>query len=152
MYNGPMVPMHVLLADVHVQVRWALRTFLQEGLGFVVVGEVHEAEELLSLAEALRPDLIFLEWELPGLAPCAILAALSALELHGKVIVIGQRPECQQAALAAGADAFLCKTASPDQVRLALVRVMADGGGAQLRAPSKMVGSEEVAQGKSCIR
>jgi DNA-binding NarL/FixJ family response regulator len=94
--------------------------FLKEDLGLTVVGEVTTARELLSKAGALRPEIIFLDWELPGLAPTRLLAALRAVRPDARIIVIGP-PECQQLALSAGADAFIFKTASPAQVRTALL-------------------------------
>jgi DNA-binding NarL/FixJ family response regulator len=108
--------MNVLLADDHAQVRWALRTFLQEQLGFTVVGEVADSETLLVEVPMLRPDLILLDWELPGRPAEEILDALHRQGGSCKIVVVSQRQECQEAALQAGADAFLCKTAQPGQV------------------------------------
>jgi DNA-binding NarL/FixJ family response regulator len=108
--------MDVLLADDRAQVRWALRTFLQEHLDLTVVGEVAESETLLAQALVLRPDLILLEWELPGQPAGEILATLHRQQGSCRIVVVSQHPECRAAALGAGADAFVCKTAEPEQV------------------------------------
>jgi DNA-binding NarL/FixJ family response regulator len=101
--------MRVLLADDHSRVRWVLRTIIREEPGWVVVGEVSRAEQCLSRALALRPDLILLEWGLPGQPVDQLLSAMHALPVPPRVIILSGRPELRTAALAAGADAFVAK-------------------------------------------
>jgi DNA-binding NarL/FixJ family response regulator len=45
-----------------------------------------------------------------------VLADLHALERRPQIIVLSVRPEVESAALAAGADAFVTKSAPPDQL------------------------------------
>ena len=59
--------MRVLVADDESRARLALRLFLEER-GLVVIGEAATAQEILPLLQGLRPDLLLLDWELPGLA------------------------------------------------------------------------------------
>ena len=101
--------MSVLLANGHTQVRWALRTVLKEEPDLTVIGEVSDSKDLLAQAQILRPELILLEWELLGPAAGRLLAALCDLDVPTKVIVLSRQPECEGAALAAGADAFVSK-------------------------------------------
>jgi two-component system nitrate/nitrite response regulator NarL len=114
----------VLLADEHAQVRWALRRILAEEPGLIVVGEASKAEALLSQAQVLQPDLILLEWELPGRPLEALLAARLSLDLRARIIVLGRRPETKEDALAAGADGFLSKADAPAQFLAALRQVL----------------------------
>jgi two-component system response regulator DesR len=116
--------MRVLLADHHSQVRWALRTAIKEEPGLVVVGEVLESETLLSQAQALRPDLILLEWELPGRPLEEVLSTLHALNNGCQVFILSRQPECETAALEAGADAFISKATAPEEL-LATLRALA---------------------------
>jgi DNA-binding NarL/FixJ family response regulator len=120
--------MRVLLADGHTQVRWALRTAIREEPGLTVIGEASNAQTLLSQAPGLQPDLILLEWELPG-APIggALLSALRDLDLQARVVVLGRQPEAELAALSAGADLFVNKAAGPAQL-LAALRTLAEVG------------------------
>jgi two-component system response regulator DesR len=71
--------MRVLLADDHMQVRWALRTAIQEEGGMQIVGEVSEVPGLLAQVVALRPDVILLEWELSGRPAGDLLGDLRAV-------------------------------------------------------------------------
>jgi DNA-binding NarL/FixJ family response regulator len=123
--------MRVLVADDQATVRSALRWLLKEQPGFHVVGEVIKGEKLLDQAAAVQPDLVLLDWELCGLSPALnraagqgrrrLLDSLHALKSRPKVIVLSSRPEMHQAALDAGADAFVSKGDPPARL-LAILR------------------------------
>lgn len=116
--------MRVLLADDHPKVRWALRTFIKEEPGWIIVGETSGADTLLSQALVLQPDLILLEWELPGWAGDKLLSALRALDLPSRLIVLSKSSETERLALAAGADAFVSKANGPEQLLAVLHRLV----------------------------
>ncbi|MFO7917589.1 MAG: response regulator transcription factor [Anaerolineae bacterium] len=112
--------MRVLLADDHPKVQQALRVFITEEPDLHIVGEVSKVETLLSQTRGLQPDLILLSWELEGCPGEKLLCDLCALGLPTRVIVLSWRPECEQDALAAGADGFVCKAAGPQPLLAAL--------------------------------
>jgi DNA-binding NarL/FixJ family response regulator len=116
--------MRVLLADDRSQVRWALHAVIREEPGWAVVGEVSEAENLLSKALALEPDLIVMEWELAGQAVDQLLPVLHTLNARPWVIVLSRWPEARKAALAAGADDFISKADPPDKLLTALHNIV----------------------------
>ena len=128
--------MRVLVADGQAAVRSALRRLLKEEPGLIVVGEVVRADELLDQAAATQPDLVLLDCELCGLSasfrPTAgqarwrLLDALHRLRSHPKVIVLSGRPEMRQAALDAGADAFVSKGNPPERLLTILRTFNAD--------------------------
>ncbi|MGD9047405.1 MAG: response regulator transcription factor [Anaerolineae bacterium] len=107
--------MRVMLADSHTRIRWALRTVIEEEPGLNLVGEVSEARELLLQAQSLQPDLILLEWELPGRAN-GFFTELRALDPAPFVIVLSSQPELREAVLASGAEAFVSKADAPEQL------------------------------------
>lgn len=112
--------MRVLLADNRPEVRWALRLLLREERGLILVGESTQVAELLVQAQASQPDLILLAWELPGQVGANVLAILHALASKPKVIALSGRLDAQQAALAAGVDAFVSKSDPPEQLLMTL--------------------------------
>ena len=116
--------MRVLLADAHPQVRWALRTVIREEPGLTMVDEVSDSENLLDQARELKPEVIVLEWELPGQPGEELLADLATLNHGTRVIVLSSRPEARQAALGAGAEAFLSKADAPQQLLATLHRLV----------------------------
>jgi DNA-binding NarL/FixJ family response regulator len=112
--------MRVLLADDQTKVRSALRLLLEQEPGLSVVGEAAEAEDLLAQVEVTQPDLVLLDWELPGLRTDDRLSALRALCPQLKVIALSGQPEARRAALSAGADAFVSKGEPPERLLAAL--------------------------------
>jgi DNA-binding NarL/FixJ family response regulator len=101
--------MHVLLADNQVSGRTALKRLLEQEPELYLIGEAAEAESLLAQAQAIRPDLVLLNWELPGLPAADLLAALQALCGPLRVVVFSDNMKARQEAMTAGADAFVCK-------------------------------------------
>jgi DNA-binding NarL/FixJ family response regulator len=107
--------MHVLLADDQAEVRSALRFLLEQEPAMSVVGEAAEAAALLDVAEAVQPDLVLLDWELPGLQAPELLHALRC-RCRTILIALSGRPEAWQEALDAGVDAFVSKGEPPEHL------------------------------------
>jgi DNA-binding NarL/FixJ family response regulator len=116
----PGVRRRVLVVDGDADVRSALRLLLDSEAGFEVVGESGRAESLLQSAAASRPDLVLLDWDLPGLTANGTLPLLRARFPNLLVIALSARPERCALALAAGADAFISKVEEPTYLRAAL--------------------------------
>jgi DNA-binding NarL/FixJ family response regulator len=108
--------MRILLADDAAKVRFALRVLLERRRDFRVVGEAVDTGELLALSKAIVPDLILLDWELPGYGPELTLLALKVHCPHTRVVALSSNPESEKEAKKAGADAFISKTAPPGYV------------------------------------
>lgn len=111
--------MNILVADDQPKVRSALKFLLEQDPGLKVVGEVAEAKALLPAVKASCPDVILLDWELPGLNSTGTLDVLRACS-RLTVVALSGRPEARQAALAAGADAFVSKGEPPENLLMAL--------------------------------
>jgi DNA-binding NarL/FixJ family response regulator len=108
--------LRVLLADDQLAVRSALRLVLEQEPDVDVVGEVAEAEHLLAEVGLANPDLLLLDWELPGLPTAGLLSALRALCPAIQVVALSGRPEAREPALQTGARAFVCKGDPPERL------------------------------------
>lgn len=116
--------MRVLLADDSPEVRSALRLLLEQLDGYEIVGEAADTPALLSDCEALRPDVVLLDWELPGAQVFAegeplrfgAVSALRALLPGVRVVALSVIPHVTGEALSAGADAFVCKSDPPSRL------------------------------------
>jgi DNA-binding NarL/FixJ family response regulator len=75
-----------------------------------------DAPSLLAQATELEPDVILLDWELPGNSITALVETIRKSRTPCKVIVLARRPEARQAALTVGADAFVSKTDPADSL------------------------------------
>jgi DNA-binding NarL/FixJ family response regulator len=115
--------MRILLAENRSRVRFALRSLLEEQPGIVVIGEVSDGQDLIAQAEADCPDLVLIDWDLPGIEEDDLLPALREICPDLTVIILSSRPEVKGAALAAGAQAFVSKADPPDQLLAAIQSV-----------------------------
>lgn len=122
--------MRVLIADDQPEVRSALTLLLGQEAGLIVVGEAGDAAQALELATGQVPDLMLLDWELPGLRAAQnpagsgqrLLPALRARCPNLKVVALSGRPEARRAALTAGVDAFVSKGDPPERLLAAVDR------------------------------
>ena len=112
--------MRVLIADDQPHVRSALLLLLRQEPDVTVVGEADDTEQALELVAGQQPDLVLLDWELPGRGGIATLARLQAARPGLLVIALSGRPEARRAALAAGVDVFVSKGEPPDQLLAAV--------------------------------
>ena len=85
-----------------------------------MVGEVHEAGQLLARVADHCPDVVLLGWELPGARDGDLLAALRSACPDLCVVALSGRADARQAALDAGADAFVSKVAPPERLLSAI--------------------------------
>ena len=74
----------------------------------------------MARTEDFEPDVILLDWDLPGWSGEAHLADLRRLDQHACIVVLCRRPEIEPVVLTAGAGAFVSKSASPEQLLAAL--------------------------------
>ncbi len=105
----------ILIADDEPTMRALLRATL-DGRG-VELFEAADGATALALAQHARPDLLFLDWMMPGLSGVEVCRRLRAQpETAGLTIVIltarAQEADRQEA-LAAGADDYVTKPFSP---------------------------------------
>ncbi len=108
--------MRILLADHELNVRFALRALLERQLGLQVVGAASRPEFLLDQVRVNCPDLILFDWSFQDSVEVDLLSALRVACPDVAVIALSGRPEARHPALAAGVDAFVSKTDSPDQL------------------------------------
>ncbi len=118
--------MRILLADDQPKVRFALRVLLKRHPEWIVVGESADVEELAAQLATTEPDAVILDWHLPGLHDLGSIQALRALLAKLCVIVLSGRPELRQAAIDAGADAFISKIDPPESLLVAITRCQAE--------------------------
>lgn len=113
--------MLVLIADDQADVRSALKILLEHENETFVFEEADSMNELLLKTEKTKPDLILMDWELPGQAAADAVPVLRRF-VHGvSVIALSGRPEAAKAALLAGANAFVSKGENADRL-LGIVR------------------------------
>ena len=116
--------MRVLLADGHAKVRSAMRLLLQQLPGIEVLGEAVDTRGVMDWATAACPDVMLLDWELPGVPISELLDTLHVLCPRLRVVALSGRPEARNEALAAGVEAFVSKGDPPHQLLQVLAQLM----------------------------
>jgi DNA-binding NarL/FixJ family response regulator len=101
----------LLLVDDRPAVRRGLRIWLALDPNMEVVGEADDGAEAISLARALRPDVILMDVEMPGMDGIVATAALRATAPHVAVVILSLYDDARTRARAreAGAAAFVAK-------------------------------------------
>jgi DNA-binding NarL/FixJ family response regulator len=112
--------MRILLAEDQPKVRYALRVLLERQPGLEIVGEVVDAENLVSQVLRSLPDVVLLSWELPGKIEATLLSELHQARPALAVIALSGQPEARRSALSAGADDFVSKGDPPDHLLAAI--------------------------------
>lgn len=106
----------VFLADSQSDERLAFRLLLQE-LNMQVVGEASDWATTLSQAPSTNPDMLMVDWGLVAGGSGADLAELRmACPAAVVIVLISHLNAREQAALSAGADAFISKSETSDRV------------------------------------
>jgi DNA-binding NarL/FixJ family response regulator len=122
-------PISVLIADDHPVYRSGLRMLL-DGIGTLrVIGEACSGVEALTMAYALRPQLVLMDVNLPGVTGIEATKTLAGRYPDISVIIVTMHGDRDTfvAAMRAGARGFLLKEASSDEIVLAL-RIVRSGG------------------------
>jgi len=119
--------MRVLLADDQVWLRSAIKLLLELEANIEIVGEAVDTSQLIEMNGRLNPDIVLLDWELPGVrrsnAKENLMVTLRANNKELLVVVLSGRPESCRAAMEAGANAFVSKADPPEQFLAALRKV-----------------------------
>ena len=106
----------VYLADAKSEERTALRVVLLD-LKMDVVGEAVDWETTLAQAPVSRTDMLLIDWDLlPNSQTAALDELRRACPAALVIVLISHLDARQQAALSAGADAFISKGETPERV------------------------------------
>lgn len=115
------VPLSVLIADDQSEVCSAMRLIIEQLVGYRVVAQAADVDQLLAEIDSAAPDVVLLDWELAS--PWAGESVMSLLRLKAptvRVVAMSARHGARAESLAAGADAFVSKGDPPRRLIEAL--------------------------------
>jgi DNA-binding NarL/FixJ family response regulator len=129
------VTIRVLLVDDEELVRFGLRTVLEAGGDFEIVGEAADGAAAVAAARTLRPDVVLIDIRMPRVDGLAATKQILSQPDPPRVAVLTtfHLDEYVFAALEAGASGFLLKDTPPREI-VAAVRAVADGS--QMLSPA----------------
>ena len=128
-------PITVVIIDDCPAARDALVSILRGEPEVLVVGEAQSATEGLAAAEMLRPDVVLMDFQMPGRGGAAAIRRVKELLPDTKVLCLLVHTRDISNALGAGAEAYLMKDAG----RQELCRKIRELGSAPVR-PSAQLG------------
>jgi DNA-binding NarL/FixJ family response regulator len=118
----------VLLVDDHDLVRTGLRSIVEAQPDMQVVAEASSGEEALRLARSLKPSVVLMDLNLPGMGGMGATERIVRAGLGSQVVVVSAQtePPIPRRMLEAGALGFIAK-ASPADELIAAIRAAAAG-------------------------
>jgi len=108
----------VLLADDHAVVRKGIRQFLEEANDITVVAEAEDGAEAMLLVETHQPDVAVLDIRMPEMTGTEVTRRIKDRFPQVRVLVLTAYDDDPYvfALLQAGADGYVLKTASGDEL------------------------------------
>ena len=106
-----MTKIQVVLVDDHPLAREGLRNLLDKAIDIAVVGEADDGVEALRLVETLKPDVLVLDMEMPGLSGVEVAQRLKSANTPVRVLALSAHNDKEyiMGLLANGAAGYLVK-------------------------------------------
>lgn len=119
----------ILLVDDHTLFRSGIKALLASQNDVEVIGEAGEGSEALKLCQSLKPDLVLLDLNMPGLSGLEVLKLMLEDNPHQAVIMLTLSEDAQDLlkALQLGAKGYLLKNSNVDYL-VNSIRLVAQGG------------------------
>ena len=122
-------PIRILVTDDHAVLRAGLTALLNAEADFTVVGEAADGSECLRVAQALQPDVILLDINMPGLNGLDALPMLREATPQSRVLVLTMHDDVTylRQVLQSGGAGYVLKQAA-DVELLSAIRTVHNGG------------------------
>jgi two-component system, NarL family, invasion response regulator UvrY len=119
----------VLIIDDHPIIRRGIRQILEDKAGDIQVHEAGTVSDGLKKFREYDIDLVLLDISLPGRSGLDMIEDMKQLKSDAKILMISMYPEEQYAirALKSGASGYLTKESAPDELLLAVDRIIKGG-------------------------
>ena len=112
----------VLIADDRLSSRNGLKALLVTQCGIEIVGEAADGQETIQFVGQCRPDVVLMDVRMPLIDGLEATRVIKDRWPEVKVIVLTMYPSHQAEALAAGADAFLVKGCTAEDLLKAILQ------------------------------
>ena len=118
----------ILLVDDHTLLRAGLRALLSQDTDIEIVGEAGNGRDAVNAIRMLVPDLVLMDLNMPGMNGLEAIVDIKRRYPNTRVLVltIHKTDEYIHETLRAGADGYILKDATHDELRIA-VRSLLNG-------------------------
>jgi DNA-binding NarL/FixJ family response regulator len=124
-----MNPIRILVTDDHAVLRAGLTALLNAEPDLTVVGEASDGSECLRVAQAVQPDVILLDINMPGMNGLEVLPLLRQSTPQSRILVLTMHDDTTylRQVLRAGGAGYVLKQAA-DKELLSAIRTVHSGG------------------------
>lgn len=131
----------VLLADDHAVVRTGIRQFLEQVDDIAVIAEADDGEQAQSLIEKHKPDVVVLDIQMPKVTGIEVTRWVREFHQNIGVLILTAYDDDPYviAVLQAGANGYVLKTASPEQIIQAIRDVHAGKSALDMAIAQKLM-------------
>jgi DNA-binding NarL/FixJ family response regulator len=114
--TGPKI--RVILADDHAVVRSGIRLYLEKAGDIEVVGEASDGEMAIAIIDQLNPDVAVLDIQMPKATGIEVARRVRSLRKPVGLLILTSYDDDPyvSAVLKTGANGYVLKTASPDEI------------------------------------
>ena len=118
------MPIRILIADDHQLLREGIRNFLSLEPDFEIIGEASNGEEAVTKAEALKPDVMLLDINMPKANGIEVASRLkeSCPEVRILALTIHDDQNYMMNMIQSGAAGYLLKDVEPSMMVQAIRR------------------------------
>lgn len=115
----------VVLAEDHIIVREGLRSILEKHPGIEVIAEAGDGREAVSAAETLNPDVIIMDFSMPGLNGLEATRQIKQRVPNTKILILTRHAnrEYIKSLLSVGATGYLLKKSAANELVIAIESV-----------------------------
>ncbi|MEQ1593253.1 MAG: response regulator transcription factor [Thiobacillaceae bacterium] len=116
----------IFIVEDHTLLRAGLRALLTQDEAVEIVGEADNGRDAIRAIGALSPDLVLMDISMPGMNGIEALLDIKRRnpDIRILVLTIHKTEEYIHASLRAGADGYILKDASHDELRVAIRSVL----------------------------
>lgn len=115
-------PLRLLLVDDNPRARHALKALLITHPEIQIVGEAPNGREAIVAVDTTHPDVILMDMQMPVMGGLEATRRIKSRWPQARVIALTLYPDCEEAARSAGANAFLVKGCSTEELLSAITR------------------------------
>jgi DNA-binding NarL/FixJ family response regulator len=125
--QNPVGPKRILIVEDHTLLREGLKSLLAQEDGLEIVGEADNGRDAIRAIATLQPDLVLMDLSMPGMGGIEATAEIRRRSEKVRIVVltIHKTDEFIHAALGAGANGYVLKDATQEELRAAIRTVLA---------------------------
>ena len=122
-------PVRVMIVDDHAMVAEGIEAILETYDDIDVVATLSNGRDAVEQAEALRPDVVLLDLNMPGVTGFAATEMILERRPETLIVILSMHdsPEYISTAMSHGAKGYILKDVPTDEIKTAIDRVMAGG-------------------------